>query len=820
MESSQEKDDHSHRDSQNGSQSKNEKLRSEFDSLEAEMEIAGYGINQYNRSRRKVSRSESKIRTMKRKSLEKKDKEVSAVTSHELSRQKRIRGSRAALDDGVTMSGLMFNTDDMSNIPNRKEINQDNEMLDDDINELNFSAGDEDENDYDSNQDEDEEEDDNDNNDDAADDDGDRYEMLADDLDIDIGDDLEEEKEKVSKISNSSPKSSSAKSKARKYSGRNIAKTMYKLRNFSSQRMAEKHGDALGAHARGFNKTAVGKLQQVALAAPVAPQIYSSLGLVYESMLRDEAQKAMQKRSTEEASQSSTLDVTSEHIYLNEQLKLAKKAFASYHVAALLCKMDYSLWVRAGDAAIAISNIHDSFLRLQPNLDDQSKENISVADEKSKNVHTDGADAPIDGKDVSVALLTRLDTIQDYILYHKKEKIRWLEEARDDYQTADNQHPPGITVPLKLANTQMELGNLSEALTILTDLKNSSQGEISSNSKAGKGTIRTELEKSYSAWMLYADLMLLIGYECERWNQGNQSSNTNYMFRRWLRKFSESFDWKERRLQALCLALEAAAGSKSCAEVMNWSKEQASAKQWGVQDTYETDYQSQVEKSSNESHETEEHHKQHNDGHNSRIDEQSSENKSNEIPSLDYLVAQFNKKRQDLLDKNTREIEAFDDETKHMKESNVDNALDRERQRKELLQLHKTAVLNLAGTFQEQKLLLSGEQRDGFTRNDLPMSSCCATVFSIASKLMRLLLSMDRFQGSILVSEAVSLYLKERAARHQYRLNQQSRFEETFMKGKGSLIQLETEAYDDVSVHMCILQLFRCSSSQKLCVLA
>ena len=59
MESSQEKDDHSHRDSQNGSQSKNEKLRSEFDSLEAEMEIAGYGINQYNRSRRKVSRSES-----------------------------------------------------------------------------------------------------------------------------------------------------------------------------------------------------------------------------------------------------------------------------------------------------------------------------------------------------------------------------------------------------------------------------------------------------------------------------------------------------------------------------------------------------------------------------------------------------------------------------------------------------------------------------------------------------------------------------------------------------------------------------------------
>jgi hypothetical protein len=30
---------------------------------------------------------------------------------------------------------------------------------------------------------------------------------------------------------------------------------------------------------------------------------------------------------------------------LKERIKLARKAFGSYHVAALLCKMDYSLWV-------------------------------------------------------------------------------------------------------------------------------------------------------------------------------------------------------------------------------------------------------------------------------------------------------------------------------------------------------------------------------------------------------------------------------------------------------------------------------------------
>mmetsp|Transcript_16870 Transcript_16870/g.25750 ORF Transcript_16870/g.25750 Transcript_16870/m.25750 type:complete len:120 (+) Transcript_16870:126-485(+) len=115
---------------------------------------------------------------------------------------------------------------------------------------------------------------------------------------------------------------------------------------------------------------------------------------------------------------------------------------------------------------------------------------------------------------------------------------------------------------------QMELGNVSEALTILTDLKNKSQVESDKASAAGE-KIKTELDRSFSAWLLYADLMLIIGHECIQWNRGIQT-NDNYMFRRWLRKYSENFDWQERRFQALFKALEAAAGTKSCEALVLW----------------------------------------------------------------------------------------------------------------------------------------------------------------------------------------------------------------------------------------------------------
>ncbi len=41
---------------------------------------------------------------------------------------------------------------------------------------------------------------------------------------------------------------------------------MYRLKNFQSQRLAQRHGEALGAHARGQPKVAIEMLKQLAKA--------------------------------------------------------------------------------------------------------------------------------------------------------------------------------------------------------------------------------------------------------------------------------------------------------------------------------------------------------------------------------------------------------------------------------------------------------------------------------------------------------------------------------------------------------------------------
>ena len=62
--------------------------------------------------------------------------------------------------------------------------------------------------------------------------------------------------------------------------------------------MAEQHGDALGAHVRGKPGLALRKLRRVAQVAPSAPQIYSSLGMVYEDMLLQAKQQNLRKDDT------------------------------------------------------------------------------------------------------------------------------------------------------------------------------------------------------------------------------------------------------------------------------------------------------------------------------------------------------------------------------------------------------------------------------------------------------------------------------------------------------------------------------------------
>ena len=331
------------------SNSKKAKLRSEFDALHAEMEVATYARSRDGRSRRKISRQESKVRTIKRKTLEVADAKKSAVRGNH--NKKRMRGSRAALEDDVIQSSLIFDS-------TSKTVQNDSDGSEYIL----------------SDQDEDEDSNDEDlqnlveNGNDNAEEEG-RYELYADELNIDIGvydngdssdEDVSPKKSnpKANKLSSTPSRSTRDKASNQKFSGKKIGKTMYKLKNFTSFKMAQKHGEALGAHARGLNISAVAKLREVADAAPIAPQIYSSLGLVYESMLRDETEKAkrelnnvskgdkqgqgVEKRAIEDQE---SLVPKEKNSSLHERIKLAKKTFASYHVAALLCKMDYSLWV-------------------------------------------------------------------------------------------------------------------------------------------------------------------------------------------------------------------------------------------------------------------------------------------------------------------------------------------------------------------------------------------------------------------------------------------------------------------------------------------
>lgn len=72
--------------------------------------------------------------------------------------------------------------------------------------------------------------------------------------------------------------------------------------------------------------------------------------------------------------------------------------------------------------------------------------------------------------------------------YHRARKMRWMEEAKNDYLAADHIHPPGISEPCKLAYAHIQLGNLSEALTILTDMKyNSMKTSCNASNESNNG---------------------------------------------------------------------------------------------------------------------------------------------------------------------------------------------------------------------------------------------------------------------------------------------------------------------------------------------
>lgn len=750
---------------ENGDDDDERRLRrrkGEFDALHQEMELVAHGVAKSGQSVRKIPRYQSVQRTQKRKLLEKQDDDhvyTQITAAGDGSTTNRIRGSMAAAEDRVIQGSLIFG----SNIS--KQQQQQNETLqeteDDDVGLTSDDGDDDNKGEGEGFTEEDDE------GGESSDEDGEGD--VDDDDDDDDNDDggTEQLREipldsfafaKTSKLS----KAKLLKAKLRKEkrpSNARKRKRLQRVKNFRSSKMAEKHGAALGAHVRGKPGLAIRRLKQVAREAPSAPQIYSSLGMVYEDMLHEsqrrgttfegkEVDQEADTRDTENINGSGkesrkprvsfsteihvSIDFQDEQMevqdaVLRNQLNLAKKAYGSYHVASCLCKRDYSLWLRAADSASEIAALHTTIMLL-PGI------------------------------------------TNDIIEYHRAEKHRWLEEAKNDYQTADNLSPPGIDVPAKLAHVMIEIGHLSEALTLLTDLKN-----------------HADFDASYRAWLLYADLMLRIGHECTQWNRGVQT-NSNFMFRRWLRKLSATFDWQERRLQALAKALEAACGSNSCGKFMNWLRNRVEGRidlHPAVIDVLNAD--GDVDKSPGT---TNEHGKE----------------ASLSVRRVVHATAGdcFENEKDFLLLKNRAELEAFDKDTEEMHlMPNSQSATAREVARSNLVMKHKSALVALVGELHHRlgatkptspsmnsQSLNASEQR-----RELPLSASCKTVFTIASELLRHMLSMQLYDGGRLAGEAVSSYLKERATARDKRCQAGREFDHA-QKRPISIFAMQRETYD------------------------
>jgi hypothetical protein len=778
------------------------RMRREIDSLHREMEITGYAKTKSGQRRRKVPRDESKRRTQKRKLLEKVDAHELALeadcddddeeeeedfdpknenddTFPQVGRRaitggrKRLRGSRAAISDDLVHNSLIFHTKAK---PRRGIVNEGGD-------------GDNDDNDDDEAYDEVEDEDDEDDQErirDELEEDGDLEPNLRNKTPLDVGDRENGSDEEIQtgekeyqgdkqgrvegadlrrkKANPARPPSTTIKGSSKQ------RRRMYRLRNFQSFKMAERHGDALAAHARGQPRLAIEKLKAVAKAAPSAPQVYSSLGMVYEDMLKESRKRSTDKvkgYNTDEGgghqkTQSDpSLSVASEHKTddlpiaasttttepgdhsipdpdLGEQLSLAKKAYGSYHIAAILCKKDFTLWVRAADSGSVIADIHGEIL----NLPQLSKELCE---------------------------------------YHRSEKQRWQSEALRDFLIGDSLKPPGIDIPAKLAMAHIELGNLSEALTILTDLKN-----------------RTEFRSSYKAWMLYSDLMLRLGHECIQWNR-KIYSNENYMVRRWLRKYSKIFDWQERRLQALSLSFEAAAGTKNTEQYVYWIRKRAT--QGGVS------ARSELEKTTDELNddtrrdaETLEYSSQ-----NLLPPPESREDATASPPETVATIVStevhIEQEKELLLAKHSKELEAFDKTTADMTfETTSAPAKDREGARISLLKSHEAAVDTLVTEYNQKDIAsLHTEDQNEIIEEDsevLPVSGSIRQVCLIASELMKHLHGLELYTGARLVGESVSIYLKDRARRHDIAVQLRERADQWQQRVLHAPMMLGT--YDDV----------------------
>lgn len=677
--------------------SRKSRIREDLDTLHKEMEVAQRARKAGNFVR-KTPRNAMKNRTLKRKQLESDDEHL--MSEMDDGRSRRLRGPQAAQDEEVIRGSYAFG--DSTSAFEQTEGSDSGEE----------EAGVE-----------------NDNDDSDEGQLGEETELEGDDSEGEgPGDECDgDQTDYASGLEDS--RGGSLKSSDPKKLKRGPKRKLYRVRTFKTMKLAQRHGDALDAHARGKPRLAIQKLKQVAKEAPSAPQIYSLLGMVYDDMFKESQRKREEGNST-------SLPI---HVYTGEQtfddevtpvpelgkeLKLAKKAYGSHHVSALLCKRDYSLWVRAADSAASIAGMHTEVMLL-PSLPEE---------------------------------------VQNY---HRCEKHRWLKEAKNDYSAADSQKPPGLDVPAKLAMTLIDLGKLSEALTLLTDLKNRHP---------------VDFNQSYSIWRLFSDLMLKLEFECDKWNRGDHR-NEDYMLKRWLRKFSKSFDCRERRLQYLTKALAAAAGGNNSSKLLVWVDQRARSISATTKEANEIDGA-----------------------------EDASDGKSGKsgkpIPQSEQIV-EFEKEREQMKLQFQFELDSFDRTTRDADEGQVPT---RETARAALVKAQKAKLVELAAGFHMRTNDRQISEASSAVVANLeemkdsagPSSSCLRptasskTVCSIATDLVRLMLEMNLPYGGQLVCETVSMYFKSRAVGIEQRLQAHRRFHEE-QEQPTSIFVLKQVSYDNNS---------------------
>lgn len=712
-----------------------------LDALHKEMEVAEYATGPTGQRVKRVPRAQAPKRTAKRKALEKEDLEMAIEADEDeeeyngegeeidldnKKRKKRLRGTQVAFEDVVLKSMPLGGAGGETSTSKRKDNNIDDNDEDEDEEEVQTES--------------------------------ERYEMLQEvaalgiDVDIDgkntndednddedneeSGDDDEEEMGKSTNNSTSAMKPSpsagtdsqpatTSTAPPKKKNKKN--RILRRMREFSSQRLARRHGEAIAAHVRGMSDVAVEKLSQVAKAAPTAPQVYSSLGMVYESMLTEIEKEINSKVEGADLRDKSFVAL------VRRELELARKMYGSYHVASLLCKRDFGLWERSGDAAIKITRIYDDLIMMHKTTDAAMDDTTNGDDEEETEKGFDPKAGPEQ--------------------WRSDRKV-WYEHAQSAFEAADKLRPPGVDIPCKLAEVQMNLGNFIQALAILTDLRNKANGKSS----------RSGMEESPNCWLLYADLMLKIGYECKKWNYSGGPSRKRNTFKRWLRKHSMTFDWKERRLQALCLALEAAAGSASCSELVKWMRKRA---------------QKYIEKNEKEDADIDE---TATDGADDDDDEAENDVSKDDDDNDDTCVTStfdatdaltYEQKRDELVEQNNLELFNFDAETKEMNiaESSPEFR-DRVAAREELVDTHRSRIKELA----LEQTLTDSSNVDG-TGLDPPgdeapsqlltMQSSCASVYEICRLLLRQCLHLGLYDGGVIAVQSVMKYLKQRVLRHE-----------------------------------------------------